>query len=429
MSRGARSNRERNDPYNYGRPASYHYEDLVFDHAEHWFNRDGFNTPAYRSRDNDHRLGENRILVPFSRRSGAMSGFEDSRRRGRGGLVQNQNIPFGTAMINLYRVLGEAEQVYQNFKSEYDRAIESSSMMINYLPDDLLTAIWRKMLAAKKYKNTFSTQQNSMEQLEKFTQKFADAKDNVMRAMECALKSTIKEADNSQFTMARLNSSIRLQQKVEVSNHHIRDLMESAPEGRHHCVALLVELDRLKTLINPADENNSKLYAVGDDESGAEEFSKQLQGYENTVCQCHNCGNYSARVIKRNPWFTFCFIPVIPLSIHGYEDVVCSICNFAQPLQNRPDVIAQMNGGGGMPLQNNPQGGPPPGWGGGGPPKQQQNMRSHSTTWACLRVMPGPRRQPFEVTGGVLRSIWISRTGLVESWCTVFAFQALQEQT
>ena len=33
-------------------------------------------------------------------------------------------------------------------------------------------------------------------------------------------------------------------------------------------------------------------------------------------------GNYSARVIKRNPWFTFCFIPVIPLSVHGYEDVV-----------------------------------------------------------------------------------------------------------
>ncbi|EPE30704.1 ribonuclease p complex subunit [Glarea lozoyensis ATCC 20868] len=114
---------------------------------------------------------------------------------------------------------------------------------------------------------------------------------------------------------------------------------------------------------------------------GETEFSKQLQGYENVVCQCHNCGNYAARVIKRNPWFTFCFIPVLPLSIHGHQDVVCSICRFAQPLENRQDVVAMANGGGGgaMPLQHNPQGGPPQGWGGGPgggqPPKQQQNMQ------------------------------------------------------
>lgn len=94
-------------------------------------------------------------------------------------------------------------------------------------------------------------------------------------------------------------------------------------------------------------------------------------------------GNYSARVIKRNPWFTFCFIPVIPLSVHGYEDVVCSICNFAQPLPNRQDVIAMKDGGGGggVPLQHQQQGGPPAGWGGGQPgggqgaPKPQQNMQ------------------------------------------------------
>ncbi|KAE8451375.1 hypothetical protein EG329_004004 [Mollisiaceae sp. DMI_Dod_QoI] len=96
-------------------------------------------------------------------------------------------------------------------------------------------------------------------------------------------------------------------------------------------------------------------------------------------------GNWSARVIKRNPWFTFCFVPVIPLSVHGYEDVVCSICNFAQPLQNRQDVMAQMNGGGGgMPLQQHHPPGPPQGWGGGppgggppggGPQKPPQNMQ------------------------------------------------------
>ncbi|TVY43461.1 hypothetical protein LSUB1_G001582 [Lachnellula subtilissima] len=113
---------------------------------------------------------------------------------------------------------------------------------------------------------------------------------------------------------------------------------------------------------------------------GETEFKKQLAGYDGVLCQCHNCGNYAARVIKRNPWFTFCFVPVVPLSIHGYEDIVCSICNFAEPLQNRQDVVAQMNGGGGgaVPLQHQPPpgGGPPPGWGGaGGGPKPQQSMQ------------------------------------------------------
>ncbi|KAG9237375.1 hypothetical protein BJ875DRAFT_370114 [Amylocarpus encephaloides] len=116
---------------------------------------------------------------------------------------------------------------------------------------------------------------------------------------------------------------------------------------------------------------------------GETEFSKDLTGYEGVLCQCHNCGNYAAKVIKRNPWFTFCFIPVVPLSMKGYQDVVCSICRFAQPLQNRQDVVAQANGGGGggMPLQDHQQGGPPQGWGGGtpgqhgGPPPKQQNMQ------------------------------------------------------
>lgn len=41
---------------------------------------------------------------------------------------------------------------------------------------------------------------------------------------------------------------------------------------------------------------------------GEHTFRKQVEGYEGTVCQCHNCGNYSGHVIKSNPWFTFCFV-------------------------------------------------------------------------------------------------------------------------
>ncbi|KAK4456405.1 hypothetical protein QBC42DRAFT_215002 [Cladorrhinum samala] len=79
---------------------------------------------------------------------------------------------------------------------------------------------------------------------------------------------------------------------------------------------------------------------------GEHTFRKEVEGYEGIVCRCYNCGNYSGSVIKSHPWFTFCFIPVIPLSMKGYEDIQCRICNYHQPLAQRPDV-QQMRGGGG----------------------------------------------------------------------------------
>ncbi|RKU48456.1 hypothetical protein DL546_002304 [Coniochaeta pulveracea] len=101
---------------------------------------------------------------------------------------------------------------------------------------------------------------------------------------------------------------------------------------------------------------------------GEQTFRREVEGYQGVVCRCHNCGNFSAHVIRTHPWFTFCFIPVIPLSIHGYEDVTCSICNFAQPLEHRPDV-QQMKGGAGGPAPGFPMQpqGSPQGWQGGAP--------------------------------------------------------------
>ncbi|PKS09878.1 hypothetical protein jhhlp_004501 [Lomentospora prolificans] len=96
---------------------------------------------------------------------------------------------------------------------------------------------------------------------------------------------------------------------------------------------------------------------------GEHTFRKSVAGYENIVCQCYNCGNMSGRVLKSNPWFTLCWIPIIPLSIKGYKDVTCHICNFRQPLENRPDVTAMANGQGPPPGQwGPPQQGPPQGW-------------------------------------------------------------------
>ncbi|KAK0617985.1 hypothetical protein B0T17DRAFT_591906 [Bombardia bombarda] len=82
---------------------------------------------------------------------------------------------------------------------------------------------------------------------------------------------------------------------------------------------------------------------------GEHTFRKEVEGFEGIVCRCYNCGNYAGSVLKSNPWFTFCFIPIVPLSIHGYEDITCRICNFQQPLAHRPDVIALKHGGNGQP--------------------------------------------------------------------------------
>ncbi|PGH14213.1 hypothetical protein AJ79_03186 [Helicocarpus griseus UAMH5409] len=99
---------------------------------------------------------------------------------------------------------------------------------------------------------------------------------------------------------------------------------------------------------------------------GTQEFTSRLQGYENVTAQCHNCGNWSAHCNTRWPWFTVCFIPVIPLATHKYKEVTCHICRFAQDLSKRPDVQSQA--GGAPPPQHPPaphQG--PPGWGPQGP--------------------------------------------------------------
>jgi hypothetical protein len=78
---------------------------------------------------------------------------------------------------------------------------------------------------------------------------------------------------------------------------------------------------------------------------------------------------------------TVCVQPVIPLSLKGYEDVSCHICNFQQPLEHRPDVQAMKGGGGGGGggmMMHPPPGAPQQGWQGqeqGQGPGQNPQMR------------------------------------------------------
>lgn len=103
---------------------------------------------------------------------------------------------------------------------------------------------------------------------------------------------------------------------------------------------------------------------------GSHTFQSRLKGAEHLTVQCQNCGNLSGHVYKRWQWFTFCFVPVIPLSVKPWHEVGCHICNFYQDIKYRPDVQAQIGDPqhqqDAVPMQNYNGGGgggegPPPG--------------------------------------------------------------------
>lgn len=121
---------------------------------------------------------------------------------------------------------------------------------------------------------------------------------------------------------------------------------------------------------------------------GEQNYRRPLAGYEHAPpIRCANCGNYDGFAIKSRPFITFCWVvgslssfplspflsvhgvpssssssladsqvqPVIPLSIHGYQDIHCNRCNFDQPIEHRPDVQQIKNGGAGQQQSYPPQ--------------------------------------------------------------------------
>ncbi|CBF89523.1 hypothetical protein AN0419.2 [Aspergillus nidulans FGSC A4] len=71
---------------------------------------------------------------------------------------------------------------------------------------------------------------------------------------------------------------------------------------------------------------------------GTHEFTSMLEGYENVRAYCYNCNHWNGRCVTRWPFFTICFIPVIPLAMHKYKEVTCYTCRFTQDLRDRPDI-------------------------------------------------------------------------------------------
>ncbi|KAA8910798.1 hypothetical protein FN846DRAFT_774804 [Sphaerosporella brunnea] len=61
---------------------------------------------------------------------------------------------------------------------------------------------------------------------------------------------------------------------------------------------------------------------------GTQDFSGNINGYEHLKVICPNCHNAAVVPIKRRTFFTFCFIPLVP--IHWGKELRCTICQYHQ---------------------------------------------------------------------------------------------------
>ncbi|KAJ5763588.1 hypothetical protein N7533_002269 [Penicillium manginii] len=66
---------------------------------------------------------------------------------------------------------------------------------------------------------------------------------------------------------------------------------------------------------------------------GTHEFTGMLEGYEQVRAYCYNCQHWNGHCVTRWPFFTICFIPLIPLSTHKYKEVLCYTCRVSQDLR------------------------------------------------------------------------------------------------
>jgi len=70
---------------------------------------------------------------------------------------------------------------------------------------------------------------------------------------------------------------------------------------------------------------------------GTQDFSSSLKGYENVLVVCPRCHNNAVSARKRRVFFTFCFVPLVPVSWR--KELRCGICGYAQETSDE-----QLNG-------------------------------------------------------------------------------------
>ncbi|PBP25245.1 ribonuclease p complex subunit [Diplocarpon rosae] len=169
-------------------------------------------------------------------------------------------LPFGKAMIKLHKVIGRAEDFYNQFLSNYDSDIAAIKP---YAKSNVLNKLWIMKVSGKA---DDGSSENGGEYLdgEGSLQKFNDWREKLSQALKDAVDCKISEGQEPRKSASRAESMERLRKKVVTAYEQIKVLLCDAKTGRESCRVLLVELGLLKNLVDPEAESNQGLVKPGD---------------------------------------------------------------------------------------------------------------------------------------------------------------------
>ncbi|OWO97784.1 hypothetical protein B2J93_8895 [Marssonina coronariae] len=189
------------------------------------------------------------------------SDHHDHPRQFRMAAPAKNAIPFGRAMIKLHKVIGKAEDFYNQFLSNYDSDIAAVKP---YAKSEVLNKLWIMKVTGKADDCSYGDGEENSEG-EGSLDRFNEWRKKVTLTLKDAVDCKISEGQEPRKSTSRVESMERLRKKVATANEQLKVLLHDAKNGRESCRVLLVELGLLKTLVDPEAESNQGLLKAGDD--------------------------------------------------------------------------------------------------------------------------------------------------------------------
>jgi len=227
-------------------------------------------TRVYRGRryDRDPKPAPRSILDADHRNSSAQNRSRPPAEYDSQPAKKPSSVSFRKAMRKLYDQLQRAADFYGKFRDDFDN---DTINVKKYAPEPTMIDLWVSRLIGKRARQDSVTSKNGNEDDDfgkSQVEEFDKMKKAVTKVLQDAVGSDIiGESQDSRWDTTRKDTAIRLQEKVEIANEQILDLLESVTKGREHCVQLLDEIDLLKKLIDPEDDKNKGLYRGGGGEN------------------------------------------------------------------------------------------------------------------------------------------------------------------
>jgi hypothetical protein len=162
---------------------------------------------------------------------------------------------FKNALDQLYKQLVEAEALYRNFLTEYEKDVAAIKP---YAGTQILDELWRR-----KMKGNVMTRRKSGASMTKsygspketsstvvHEEQFDDIKSNVLRSLEKAMTVTIPSDGPFEDSTSQDDFPVLLLEKICMSQQHLEFLFERAPAGKGGCSQLVNEIEQLKRLVD-----------------------------------------------------------------------------------------------------------------------------------------------------------------------------------